>query len=139
VKLLSASSRLQAIVIAAMIVAAAITTLAAVVTASGALTRNSDRLVLLHALGADDFDVIGRLVIPTGGIALLGGAVGALAAAGTWQVVTVATASLGLASAIPTVVDGRGILVLAVVTLASGIIAATAAALVARRALVRMP
>jgi cell division transport system permease protein len=138
-ELLSVSSRLQAIVIAIIIAAATVTVLAALVTASSAVTRNGERIALLHALGADDFDIAARFVIPVIGMALLGGAVGALAAAGTWQIVAAAAGSLGFTSFSPTEADRRVMLLLAAATLAIPVIAATAAAIVSRRAVARLP
>lgn len=138
-KLRSASSHLQAILVAVMIGAAVVTVVGAVVTASGTVVRNGERIALLHALGADDLDIARRLAIPAGGIALLGGTLGAFAAAGTWYLVSAAAASLGLAFATPALLDGRAVLLLAIIALASGVIAVTAAAVIAWRAIAWLP
>jgi cell division transport system permease protein len=137
-ELLSVSSRLQAIVIAIMIVAAIVTALVALVTASSALTRNGERIALLHALGANDFEIGARFVIPLIGMALIGGTLGALAAAGTWHVVAAAAGSL-FTSFSPSGADRRVMLLLAATTVATAVIAATAAAILSRRAVARLP
>ena len=138
-RLLSATSRLEAIVAVVVIAAAAVMALTAVMTASANLGRNNELVALLHALGADDLDIGGSLVIPAIGMGLLGGAIGALAAAGTLQVIAAAARTLDLSSIVPAVTGLRVILLSIAVTLATGIIAAVATALVARHELARLP
>jgi cell division transport system permease protein len=138
-RLLSATSRLEAIVAVVVIAAAVVTALTAVVTAGANLGRNDELVALLHKLGADDLDIGGSLVIPAVGMSLLGGAIGALAAAGTLQVIAAAAGTLDLPSIVPAVTGLRVILLLIAVTFATGIIAAAAVALVARRQLTRLP
>ena len=139
VKLLSASAWLQAIAAALVAVAVAIAALSAFVAASGGLARNRERIALLHVLGAEDRDIAAPLVVPLAVIGLVGGALGALAAAGTWHSFRAIARSLGVNPLTPALTDSLAVSLLAAVALAGGVIAAAAAALVTRRNLMRLP
>jgi cell division transport system permease protein len=136
-RLLSVSSRLEGMAAAVIAAAAAIAVLSAVVTVSAGLAQNRERIVLLHALGADDRDIALRFAIPAAGAGLLGGAVGALAAAATWRVFAGAAGTLDVWFA-PGLADPRVVALLAAAIVASGLIAAAAAMVVAWRRLGRL-
>lgn len=138
-RLLGAAARLRRVAIAAIAVACGAALLSAAITAATGTARNDQRIAFVHALGADEFDLAGALVLPAGGSGLLGGAIGALAAAGTWQAVVAAVRRLGLAASAPAVTDHRAILLLAGTVVASGIVGAVPAGIAAWRRLSRLP
>lgn len=138
-RLLSFTSRLRGFAAAIVAAAAAFAAISAAVIVSGTLARDRRRLALLQVLGAEDLDIVARLAVPAAGMGLLGGAVGALAAAGTLWAIARAVQVLGVASVAPAVADPAVILLLSVVTVAGGIVAAAGAASAAWRHLARLP
>ena len=136
--LLSISYRFQVIAAAVVVAAAAVSALSTVTVTGTDLSRDRQLILLLHTLGAHDRDIVTRFVIPAAGTALVGGAAGAIAAAGTLQAIAGAVRNLDLLTQLPSLSDYRVILLLAAVTLAGTIIAAAAAAWVARRRLLQL-
>lgn len=138
-RLLAASSRLQGVGAAIVAVAAVVAGLSALVVVANSFERNRERIALLHALGAEDRDIAGPFVMPAAAFGLISGAIGAAAAIGAWAVLAGIANDLEFPSFAPAVTDRAVLLELAGTVLASGIIAAGAAVLSARRALLRLP
>lgn len=138
-RLLGLTSRLRIVAVGIVVATIIVAAMTAAAAAAGGFARDADRIMLLHALGAEELDIGRALVIPAAGLGLLGGAIGAVAAAVTVRALARSMQSLGVSSVAPALGDYRILALLALVVLAGCIVVAAAAATVTWRHLLRLP